>query len=88
MAAEEKLTTPTTPNPTPPITTHRLQLSTLWLSNGRSLVRQLLTKDSRHSYSQNSLTLKISKVLNREGLEPKGATGEEEELAPVKLRSR
>ena len=24
-AAEEKLTTPTTPNPTPPITTHRLQ---------------------------------------------------------------
>ena len=25
MAAEKKLTTPTTPNPTPPITTHRLQ---------------------------------------------------------------
>ena len=46
MAAEEKLTTPTNPNPTPPITTHWLQLSTLWLSNGRSLVRQLLTKDT------------------------------------------
>ena len=25
MAAEKKLTTPTAPNPTPPITTHRLQ---------------------------------------------------------------
>ena len=66
----EELTTPTTPNPTPPITTHGCKLSTLWLSDGRSLVRQLLTKDT--PTSRTAWPWRFPRSWTNTELEPKG----------------
>ena len=66
MAAEKKLTAPTTPNPTPPITTHRLQAI-----NSLVIRRPIFGKAiayERHPYSQNSLTLEIPRSWTKTAL--------------------